>query len=292
MDIRHLGLLWPKLGKRVALECGKGRAAVKQWTRAHAAGLDALIAQTGARAPPRSRARRRLAPRARARAAAALTRTHAARARLPPQRSTRVMARRATSLGCCAAARTSASPRKRRAPSGAASSTPSRCHASPLSNWGALHAAPARAPGRLTPPHALPGIAQQAGVRGKLAHFKPQDFAHALWGWGACGSAPAGLLSEVGSVVLQQLTAGARWHGTPTHARWPPPRAGPRSRAGPHARAGPHTCALATAPHAPSALVPVAQASTLSCARSTTTCRTSRTSRGASRRRECRNLSC
>ena len=52
MDIRHLGLLWPKLGKRVALECGKGRAAVKQWTRAHAAGLDALIAQTGARAPP------------------------------------------------------------------------------------------------------------------------------------------------------------------------------------------------------------------------------------------------
>ena len=23
MDIRHLGLLWPKLGKRVALECGK-----------------------------------------------------------------------------------------------------------------------------------------------------------------------------------------------------------------------------------------------------------------------------
>ena len=45
MDIRHLGLLWPKLGKRVALECGKGRAAVKQWTRAHAAGLDALSAR-------------------------------------------------------------------------------------------------------------------------------------------------------------------------------------------------------------------------------------------------------
>ena len=83
MDIRHLGLLWPKLGKRVALECGKGRAAVKQWTRAHAAGLDALIAQTGARAPPRLRARRRPRP-ASARARAPLPpspRPPAARAR-------------------------------------------------------------------------------------------------------------------------------------------------------------------------------------------------------------------
>ena len=123
MDIRHLGLLWPKLGKRVALECGKGRAAVKQWTRAHSGPRRADCADRCARPAPFARAGA-LDPNPRARRPPS-PRPPAARAP-PPQRSTSTTVRRATSLGCCSAARTSASPRKRRAPSGAASSTLSR----------------------------------------------------------------------------------------------------------------------------------------------------------------------
>ena len=229
-------------------------------------------ARAGARAPPPRARRSRPHP------------AHPPRAP-PPQRSTstRYAAGAGVLLGCahlCLA-------EEERGPSGAtfdAVEVPRQ-----PSRTGTARAAPALA--RETHPPHLPDRATGGCAS---AHFKPRLCA--LWGWGACGSAPAGLLSEVGSVVLQQLTAGARWHGHTTRARWPPFTRWPS-----RARWPPLTLALTRAippralahtAHAPSALVPVAQASTLSCARSTTTCRTSRTSRGASRRRESRNLSC
>ena len=83
MDIRHLAL-WPKLASASRSSAARD-APLSQWTRAHAAGLDALIAQTGAR--PATFARAGASPRPRARGRRRLTRPPP-NARPPPQRIT------------------------------------------------------------------------------------------------------------------------------------------------------------------------------------------------------------
>ena len=136
-------------------------------------------------------------------------------------------------------------PRKRRAPSGAGSSMPSRCHASPSNRAHRTRRRLAHTPGRLTRP-TPPGSRNRRGCAEAGA---PQDL-RTRCGAGArrLGARWPALRSRLGGAAAADCRCAlARHH--------PRTRAGPCSRAGPHSmrwrpsRARwPRACVLATAP--------------------------------------------
>ena len=192
---------------------------------------------------------------------------------------------------CCSARSTFLRARKRRAHCAGNPQMPSRCHVEPSLELGRT----ARGAGARTGRDRSGGSCGSRNRRVERRGFFDdhlQDLAHALWGWGACGSGVA-MESEVligaedgrAGRVLPGILGKPMRVGTAMATARPPLGADAlQARAGFPIR----TCALARAPRR--TLCRLVAVDYASCARSSP--RTSRTSRGASRRRWCRNLSC